>query len=155
MVCLYQIDGLFSPNRWSVSGAFSRLFFISTICPAIRRMCAARGYHSRFQYPVVFVRIDQQFGRNTTHYGGIKSSHCLVGKNAVVLFAMNTKDRCIPFVYKLVWRVGECALSHRILFFPVCAAHIPVGKPFFFSFQILHFHVKMPSCAMNALKRLS
>ena len=39
-------------------------------------------------------------------------------------------------------RVGKRTLCHRILFFPVCASHIPVGKPFFFSFQILHFHVE-------------
>ena len=55
---------------------------------------------------------------------------------------MNAKDRCIPFVYKLVRRVGKCVLSYRILFFPVCTTHIPVGKPFLFCFQILHFHVE-------------
>ena len=39
-------------------------------------------------------------------------------------------------------RIGKCTLGCRILFFPVSTAHIPVGKPFFFCLQILHFHIE-------------
>ena len=55
---------------------------------------------------------------------------------------MDTKNRCIPLIDELMWRVGKSALCCRILLIPVSAAHIPVGKPHFFCFQILHFHVE-------------
>ena len=36
------------------------------------------------------------------HYGSVKGSHCLVGKDAEILFAMNAEDRGVPFVYEEV-----------------------------------------------------
>ena len=61
----------------------------------------------RFQHPVVLIGINKQFGRNTAHYGSVKGSHCLVGKDAEILFAMNAEDRGVPFVYEEVGGVDS------------------------------------------------
>ena len=33
-------------------------------------------------------------------------------------------------------------MGNLVSFFPISATHIPVGEPFFFRFEILHFHVE-------------
>src|SRR3712207_7555037 len=54
----------------------------------------------RFQHPVVFVGIYQQFRRNSTHDGRIESRHRLIGKYTVVFLAMDAKNRSVPTVDK-------------------------------------------------------
>jgi hypothetical protein len=55
---------------------------------------------------------------------------------------VDAENRCIPFIDKQVWGIGKCTLCRRILFFPVSTTHIPISKPHFFCFQILHFHIE-------------
>ena len=44
------------------------------------------------QYPVVLIRIDEEFGWNTTHAGCIEGTHTLVGIDAVILFAVDAEN---------------------------------------------------------------
>ena len=69
----------------------------------------------RFQYPVVFVRIDKQFGRNATHHGCIEGGQCLVGKDAEVLLSVDAEDRGVPFVDEEMRGVGKSALCRSVV----------------------------------------
>ena len=55
---------------------------------------------------------------------------------------MDTQNGSVPFVYEQMWRVGEGALRCCVLLFPISAAHVPIGNPFLFCFEVLHFHVE-------------
>ena len=96
----------------------------------------------RLQNPVVLVGEDEQLSINASHFGGVKGCECLVGKNAVVLLAVNAQNRSIPFIHKLVGTVGKCTLGNFVVFLPVSAAHIPVGEPFLLGLQVLHLHIE-------------
>ena len=102
-------------------------------------------------YPVVFVRIDKQFGRNATHHGCIEGGHCLVGKDAEVLLSVDAEDRVSHLSTKRCGELAKCVYSRSVVLFPISAAHIPVGKPFL-RFQILHFHVEDTVVRGNALE---
>ena len=108
----------------------------------------------RFQHPMVFVGIDQQLGRNTSKDSCIKRRHTLVSQNSIILFTVDAENRCIPFIDKQVRGIGKCTLCRRILFFPVStpisqlANHISSVSRYCISI------LKIPSCAIKALKRL-
>ena len=91
---------------------------------------------------MVLVRINKQFSWYATHYGSVERSHGLIGKDTVILLTVDAKNRGIPFFDEQVRRVRKSALGNRILLFPVCASHIPIGKPFLFCLQVLHLHVE-------------
>ena len=55
---------------------------------------------------------------------------------------MDAEDGRVPLVHELVRRVGEGALGCGVVLLPVGTAHVPVGKPFLFRFQVLHLHVE-------------
>ena len=74
--------------------------------------------------------------------GSIECHHTLSKHNAIVEFAHGDHDWSIPVLHKLMWRVCKSALSNGIVFIPECAAHIPVGKPHFFSFKVLALDVE-------------
>ena len=105
----------------------------------------------RFQYPMVFIGIDKQFGRHAAHDGCIKSGHSLVGENTEILFTVDAENRSVPFVYKEVRGVGK-----RTLFFSQYAPPISQLANHFSSVSRYCISIlKMPSWAINALKRLS
>ena len=81
-------------------------------------------------------------GRYATHLGCIKGSHALVGQDTVVLLAMDTEDRGVPFADKEVRRIGKSALCNLVLLIPIGTAHVPVGEPFLLSLEVLHFHIE-------------
>ncbi len=91
---------------------------------------------------MVFVGEYQHFGRNSAEGGGIECHFALRGENAVVQFSVGDENGGVPFVDEAMWRVGECGLCRGIVLFPVCTAHVPVGKPHFFGFEILGLSVE-------------
>lgn len=87
----------------SFSYSFLSAFFIvlqaSATYPAFKECTYHRTPFLR-PAPVVLIGIDKQFSRNTAHYGGVKGSHCLVGKGMRKSFAMNAEDGGVPFIYE-------------------------------------------------------
>ena len=95
-----------------------------------------------FQYPVVFVGEDEQFGGHASQFRRIECRHALRGEDAEIFFAVDAEDRRVPFIYEKVRRIGVAALHGRIVLFPVRAAQVPVGEPKLFGFQVLLLHVE-------------
>ena len=82
------------------------------------------------QYPVVLIRIDEEFGWNTAHAGCIEGTHALVGVDAVVLLAMDAEDRSIPLIYKLMRTVLVSLLGvGTLILVPVSIFILPVAEP--------------------------
>ena len=63
-----------------------------------------------FQYPVVLVGEDEQFGGHASQFRCIECRHALRGEDAEILFAVDAEDRRVPFVYEKVGRIGVAAL---------------------------------------------
>ena len=94
------------------------------------------------EYPVVLVGIDYHLGGNATELGGVEGGHALGGEDAVVVLAVGNHDGSGPAVDEAVGGVGEGALSCGVVLLPEGSAHVPVGKPHFFGFEILGLHVE-------------
>ena len=102
--------------------------------------------------PVVFIGIQQEFGRNAAQDGRVERCHALGSHDTVVEFPVDNQDRRIPFFYELMRGVGEGALRHFVRLVPVRAAHVPVGEPEFLGFGVLLFHVEHPVVGDESLE---
>ena len=79
---------------------------------------------------MVLVGIDEKFGGNALHAGGIEGSHTLVVVDAVVHLAMDTEDRCVPFIHKAMGRLGVgLAGIGSLVFVPEGVVILPIAKP--------------------------
>ena len=75
---------------------------------------------------MILVWEDEQLGRNATQTSSIEGSHALVCIDAIVFLAMNTEDRSVPLVYKLVRAVLVCLLGvDSPVFVPVSIIVLP------------------------------
>ena len=79
---------------------------------------------------MVLIWIDKQFCWYATQACCIKGSKTLVCIDTVVHLAVYAKDRCIPLVYKFVWRVRIGALGTVGLYIlPIGVVILPVREP--------------------------
>ena len=83
-----------------------------------------------FEHPVVLVREEQQFCRDSLHAGCIEGTHSLIGIDAVVLLAVDTKDWGIPVVNSFMWAVSiSLACSIGLVLLPLSIIILPVREP--------------------------
>lgn len=60
----------------------------------------------------------------------------------MVLFAIGTRGKDIPFVGRAVKEINGNALYHCVIFIPVYAARVPINRPRFFYFRVLLLRVR-------------
>ena len=79
---------------------------------------------------MVLVGIDEKFGGDALHAGGIEGSHTLVVVDAVVHLAMDAEDGGVPFIHKAVGRLGVgLAGVGSLVFVPEGIVVFPVAEP--------------------------
>ena len=104
---------------------------------------------------MVLVREDEQLSRDAFHASSIEGRHALCGIDAIVLLAVDDKDRCVPLVHKAMGRVlvgllGTCCL----VFVPVGIVVLPVREPVFLSLSVHRFKVESAIVSNETLKAL-
>lgn len=81
------------------------LFILSRLQPfvePVKERTLPENTVLRFEYPVIFIRENQQLCRYPSQLGRIECRHTLGSQDAVILFSMDTENRRIPLVDKEV-----------------------------------------------------
>ena len=96
-----------------------------------------------FQYPVVLIGEDEQFGRNATQTCGIEGTHTLVINNAEVFLAVDAEDGGIPLIYKQVGRVLISLVgTSGTVFLPISIVVLLIAEEYFFGVGVHGFEVE-------------
>ena len=94
----------------------------------------------RVKHPMVLIWQIQQFRVKAVQLSRLKSFQPLLYGHTIIYSTLYDHYRRVPFIDKVAWVITFVA--QWLWLFPVCAAKVPVGKPYLFCSAIPRFKIK-------------